>query len=234
MVESVERKIVEEEVSSVSSKQPSSTYVMVSSAQLRAIFPSTLATMLMRSFLLEQMIRQIGSKDSAMLLTLDSSRLKCTKRSREARIFAEDLIQKTLSSIASEELGQFRTESVLSLDLGEFSCLLLECNVRMIHAVDVAFAALQCAWLTHRITSYARSAAEQKLMQKLFAVHNLLRVELCQRLEEARENPRLHPQLASLRVLRRTYEQHVQKGVQRGTESLRFAANAVERIADSA
>lgn len=224
MAESVDREIKQEEGGFISSQQPSSTYVMVSSAQLRAIFPSTLTTMLMRSFLLEQMILLIGSRDSAMLSALDLVRSKCGKRSREARIFAEDLIQKTLSGIASEELEQFRSESVLSLDLSDFACPTLENNVRLIHAVDAAIAALQCAWLTHKITSNARSDAEQKLMQKLFAVHNQLRVEVRRSLDEIRADARLHHELASLRQLRRIFEETVRKGIQSSSQSLRFRA----------
>lgn len=112
-------------------KQPATTLLMIGSPQMQHFVPSTLLTMLMRSVLIERMHQFSLRKDEVLFKDLDVSRSKLLARLEQTNNRVREIFAAMLEAAAREELEQFRVRGVLSLDLSEYACMLVERHVAL-------------------------------------------------------------------------------------------------------
>lgn len=203
-------------------KQPATTQLMIGSPQMQHFVPSTLLTMLMRSVLIERMHQFSLRKDEVLFKDLDVSRSKLLARLEQTDNRVREIFAAMLEAAAREELEQFRIRGVLSLDLSEYACMLVERHVALFHSLDAAFAAIHCAWLSHGIAMSGKTDMEQKLHQKLFTLNTRLRKVFLDALKQFEARPQLQRELIELRHVRYAFEHSLRANIKRESACMVF------------
>lgn len=203
-------------------KQPATTQLMIGSPQMQTFVPSTLLTMLMRSVSIERMHKISLHKDVELFKALDASRSKLLERIEDTDKRVRSIFDAMLEAAAREELEQFRVRGVLSLDLSEYACMLVERHVALFHSLDAAFAAIHCAWLSHGIAMSGKTDMEQKLHQKLFTLNTRLRKVFLDALKQFEARPQLQRELIELRHVRYAFEHSLRANIKRESACMVF------------
>lgn len=199
---------------------------MIGSPQMQTFVPSTLLTMLMRSVSIERMHKISLHKDVELFKALDASRSKLLERIEDTDKRVRSIFDAMLEAAAREELEQFRVRGVLSLDLSEYACMLVERHVALFHSLDAAFAAIHCAWLSHGIAMSGKTDMEQKLHQKLFTLNARLREVFLVALKQFEASPQLQQELIELRHVRYAFEHSLRSHIERERACMIFVTSA--------
>lgn len=207
-------------------KQPATTQLMIGSPQMQTFVPSTLLTMLMRSVSIERMHKISLHKDVELFKALDASRSKLLERIEDTDKRVRSIFDAMLEAAARQELEQFRVRGVLSLDLSEYACMLVERHVALFHSLDAAFAAIHCAWLSHGIAMSGKTDMEQKLHQKLFTLNARLRKVFLVALKQFEASPQLQQELIELRHVRYAFEHSLRSHIERERACMIFVTSA--------
>lgn len=207
-------------------KQPATTQLMIGSPQMQTFVPSTLLTMLMRSVSIERMHKISLHKDVELFKAMDASRSKLLERIEDTDKRVRSIFDAMLEAAAREELEQFRVRGVLSLDLSEYACMLVERHVALFHSLDAAFAAIHCAWLSHGIAMSGKTDMEQKLHQKLFTLNARLRKVFLVALKQFEASPQLQQELIELRHVRYAFEHSLRSHIERERACMIFVTSA--------
>jgi len=207
-------------------KQPATTQLMIGSPQMQTFVPSTLLTMLMRSVSIERMHKISLHKDVELFKAMDASRSKLLERIEDTDKRVRSIFDAMLEAAAREELEQFRVRGVLSLDLSEYACMLVERHVALFHSLDAAFAAIHCAWLSHGIAMSGKTDMEQKLHQKLFTLNDRLRKVFLVALKQFEASPQLQQELIELRHVRYAFEHSLRSHIERERACMIFVTSA--------
>lgn len=199
---------------------------MIGSPQMQTFVPSTLLTMLMRSVSIERMHKISLHKDVELFKAMDASRSKLLERIEDTDKRVRSIFDAMLEAAAREELEQFRVRGVLSLDLSEYACMLVERHVALFHSLDAAFAAIHCAWLSHGIAMSGKTDMEQKLHQKLFTLNARLRKVFLVALKQFEASPQLQQELIELRHVRYAFEHSLRSHIERERACMIFVTSA--------